>query len=124
MNPPRFNQTGASEPQWPSNPRSYGSQYGEPRVASMPPTTVRAATSTPAVAPSFVPPTTTYPQTSFPQTTIVQPQQDKPWVPLMFVAFALFFSIGGNLYLAYTALEFHSRYRNAIERLRSAARST
>jgi hypothetical protein len=53
----------------------------------------------------------------------VQPQQDKPWGPLLFVTFALFFSIGGNLYLAYTALEFHSRYRNAIERLRSAART-
>jgi len=51
-------------------------------------------------------------------------QQDKPWGPLLFVTFALFFSIGGNLYLAYTALEFHSRYRSAIERLRSAARST
>ena len=52
-----------------------------------------------------------------------QPNQDKPWGPLLFITFALFFSIGGNLYLAYTALEFHSRYRNAIERLRSAARS-
>jgi hypothetical protein len=51
------------------------------------------------------------------------PGQEKPWGPLLFVTFALFFSIGGNLYLAYTALEFHSRYRNAIERLRSAARS-
>jgi hypothetical protein len=51
------------------------------------------------------------------------PNQEKPWGPLLFVTFALFFSIGGNLYLAYTALEFHSRYRNAIERLRSAARS-
>jgi len=54
----------------------------------------------------------------------LQQQQDKPWGPLLFVTFALFFSIGGNLYLAYTALEFHSRYRSAIERLRSAARST
>jgi hypothetical protein len=53
----------------------------------------------------------------------LQQQQDKPWGPLLFVTFALFFSIGGNLYLAYTALEFHSRYRSAIERLRSAARS-
>ena len=52
-----------------------------------------------------------------------QPQEEQPWGPLLFVTFALFFSIGGNLYLAYTALEFHSRYRNAIERLRSAARS-
>lgn len=118
INQPRFGQAGASEPQWPSSPRPYGSQYSEPRVANLPPTTVTAGTTAPAVAPSFVPPATT-----FPQTTLVQPQQDKPWVPLMFVAFALFFSIGGNLYLAYTALEFHSRYRNAIERLRSAARS-
>ena len=39
------------------------------------------------------------------------------------VLFALFFSIGGNLYLAWTALEFHNRYRSAIDRLRSAARS-
>ena len=54
----------------------------------------------------------------------IQQQQDKPWGPLLFVTFALFFSIGGNLYLAYTALEFHSRYRSAIDRLRSAARST
>ena len=53
----------------------------------------------------------------------LQRQEDKPWGPLLFVTFALFFSIGGNLYLAYTALEFHSRYRSAIERLRSAARS-
>jgi hypothetical protein len=56
-------------------------------------------------------------------TSGVPRDQDKPWGPLLFVTFALFFSIGGNLYLAYTALEFHSRYRNAIERLRSAARS-
>ena len=54
----------------------------------------------------------------------LQRPEDKPWGPLLFVTFALFFSIGGNLYLAYTALEFHSRYRGAIERLRSAARST
>ena len=54
---------------------------------------------------------------------IQSPNAEKPWGPLLFVTFALFFSIGGNLYLAYTALEFHSRYRNAIERLRSAARS-
>lgn len=53
----------------------------------------------------------------------LQRPEDKPWGPLLFVTFALFFSIGGNLYLAYTALEFHSRYRGAIERLRSAARS-
>jgi hypothetical protein len=56
-------------------------------------------------------------------TNLPNGQQDRPWGPLLFVTFALFFSIGGNLYLAYTALEFHTRYRSAIERLRSAARS-
>jgi len=118
MVPPRFGPP-AGDQQWSSGQRSFGPQYSEPRVANLPPTTVTAATTAPSVAPSYLPPATTIP----PQTTLVQPQQDKPWVPLMFVAFALFFSIGGNLYLAYTALEFHSRYRNAIERLRSAARS-
>jgi len=46
------------------------------------------------------------------------------WGIFIVVLFALFFSIGGNLYLAWTALEFHNRYRNAIDRLRSAARSS
>lgn len=50
------------------------------------------------------------------------PEVDRPWGLLLFVTFALFFSIGGNLYLAYTALEYHSRYRSALERLRAAAR--
>lgn len=48
---------------------------------------------------------------------------DKPWMPLMFTAFALFLSIGGNLYLGWTAAEFYSRYRLATDRLRSAGRS-
>ena len=52
------------------------------------------------------------------------PKKEQSLGAFFFVMVALFFSIGGNLYLAYTALEFHSRYRNAIERLRSAARST
>ena len=36
----------------------------------------------------------------------------------MFVCCALFLSIGGNLYLGWTAAEFYSRYRLAIERMR------
>jgi hypothetical protein len=56
-------------------------------------------------------------------TDMQPPKKEQPWGPFLFVLFALFFSIGGNLYLSYTALEYHSRYRNAIERLRSAARS-
>jgi hypothetical protein len=86
------------QPQLPVGSRQFN-PYPETRVAALPPAPVGTAT------------------------TAIQPSQDKPWGPLLFVTFALFFSIGGNLYLAYTALEFHSRYRNAIERLRSAARS-
>jgi hypothetical protein len=41
---------------------------------------------------------------------------------LMVTAFLLFFSLGGNLYLGWTAAEFHQRYRMATERLRSASR--
>jgi hypothetical protein len=54
--------------------------------------------------------------------TTLSPQKET-WGIFVVVLFALFFSIGGNLYLAWTALEFHNRYRNAIDRLRSAARS-
>jgi hypothetical protein len=50
--------------------------------------------------------------------------QKETWGVFVVVLFALFFSIGGNLYLAWTALEFHNRYRSAIDRLRSAARSS
>ncbi len=42
------------------------------------------------------------------------------WGPWMFVCSALFLSIGGNLYLGWTAAEFYSRYRLAIERMRGA----
>ncbi len=58
--------------------------------------------------------------------TVVPPAaapQKEGWGIFVVVLFALFFSIGGNLYLAWTALEFHNRYRSAIDRLRSAARS-
>lgn len=58
--------------------------------------------------------------TSRPPSTI--DADNNRWWPLMFTAFALFLSIGGNLYLGWTAFEFHSRYRLAIERLRSAGR--
>jgi hypothetical protein len=101
----------SQSPQLPAGSPQYGSQYPETRVAGRSTTPVAAATTAPPNPGVFSP------------SSAVQPQQDKPWGPLLFVTFALFFSIGGNLYLAYTALEFHSRYRNAIERLRSAARS-
>lgn len=46
----------------------------------------------------------------------------KPWWPLFFTCCALFLSIGGNLYLGWTAAEFYSRYRMAVERMRGAGR--
>ena len=45
-----------------------------------------------------------------------------PVMPFTLSLFALFLSLGGNLYLAWTAAEFYSRYKLAVERLRSASR--
>ncbi|WP_425614170.1 hypothetical protein NA78x_004031 [Anatilimnocola sp. NA78] len=47
-------------------------------------------------------------------------EAEKPWWPLLFTVIILFFSIGANLYLGWTAAEFYSRYRLAVERLRSS----
>jgi hypothetical protein len=102
---------GGQQSQW-QQQRQWNNQYPEARVAGLQPTNLGPMVNTPLN------------NNGFPITNPLQPPQDKPWGPLLFVTFALFFSIGGNLYLAYTALEFHSRYRSAIERLRSAARST
>ena len=40
-----------------------------------------------------------------------------------FLVFSLFLSIGGNLYLGWTAAEFYGRYRLAVDRLRTAGRA-
>jgi hypothetical protein len=103
----------SQQPQLPQPQRQFNSpnNYPEARVAGLPTTSVNGSATVPLNG------------NILPGATTVNPH-DKPWGPLLFVTFALFFSIGGNLYLAYTALEFHSRYRSAIERLRSAARSS
>ncbi len=44
------------------------------------------------------------------------------WGPWVFTCCALFLSIGGNLYLGWTAAEFYSRYRLTVERMRSSGR--
>jgi hypothetical protein len=64
------------------------------------------------------------PQVNSPSTTraAADSAAESRWMPLMFTVFALFLSIGGNLYLGWTAAEFYSRYRLATERLRSAGR--
>lgn len=67
----------------------------------------------------------TAPQVTLPTTTRSAADSsaaESRWMPLMFTVFALFLSIGGNLYLGWTAAEFYSRYRLATERLRSAGR--
>lgn len=46
--------------------------------------------------------------------------QEKPYWWLLFSLMMLFFSIGANLYLGWTLAEFYSRYRLAVERLRSS----
>lgn len=105
---PGYNPAAAGQqPQLPGQ-RPFGAQYPDARMAGLPPTSLN---TTGAGVPGIS------------SANALAPNQDRPWGPLLFVTFALFFSIGGNLYLAYTALEFHSRYRSAIERLRSAARS-
>lgn len=111
---PAYGQQPNYQQQQPGNPAPtmrYSPAVADNRVASLP--------NNAAVMPQ-----TTMQQTAMLPSPLAQPGAgDKPWGPLLFVTFALFFSIGGNLYLAYTALEFHNRYRSAIDRLRSAARS-
>lgn len=51
-------------------------------------------------------------------------EEAKPWWPLFFTCCALFMSVGGNLYLGWTAAEFYSRYRLAIERMRGGSRDS
>lgn len=45
-----------------------------------------------------------------------------PALPFTLSLFALFLSMGANLYLGWTAAEFYSRYKLAVERLRGAGR--
>ena len=54
--------------------------------------------------------------------TATEKEPQFPALPFTLCLFALFLSIGGNLYLAWTAAEFYSRYKLAVERLRGASR--
>jgi hypothetical protein len=84
-----------------------------PRMASVPSSTSRLA------------------QDELPQRRTNQParstaeekEPEFPAMPFTLSLFALFLSIGANLYLGWTAAEFYSRYKLAVERLRSAGRS-
>jgi len=98
-----------------SNYPQQGSNFGTPqenRLATLPPAATLPSAPLANVNPAG-------------SLTAPPAQQAKEsWGIFVVVLFALFFSIGGNLYLAWTALEFHNRYRSAIDRLRSAARSS
>jgi len=96
-----------------------GANFGTPqdnRLATLPPPPL-ATTGAPSLA-------NVNPAGSMSVPSAQTAPQKETWGIFVVVLFALFFSIGGNLYLAWTALEFHNRYRSAIDRLRSAARSS
>jgi hypothetical protein len=50
-------------------------------------------------------------------------EAERPWWTLVFMSFFLFVSIGANFYLGWTAAEFYSRYKLAVERLRTSSRA-
>jgi hypothetical protein len=49
---------------------------------------------------------------------------EKPWGWFVFVFCVMCLSLGANLYLGWTAAEFYSRYRTAVERLRTSGART
>ena len=109
----------AEQPQYQQPPYQqpttrYSPQVANDRFASAPPTTNTAAT---------LPPRTT--ETSLPSAAVTTPlAKEQWWWPYwLFLVFSLFLSIGGNLYLGWTAAEFYSRYRLAVDRLRTAGRA-
>ncbi len=79
----------------------------------------RPATATSVSAPLAAPQINT---TSATKPAAENSTDNKPYLTMM-VTFALFLSIGANMYLGWTAGEYYSRYRLATERLRSASRA-
>lgn len=111
-------QTGAAETQSP--PRTnYGQTIALPNPPSLDDRVASVSRNAAAAAPLPAPQITS--NTSA-KSEVEAKKEEKPWMPLMLTAFLLFFSLGGNLYLGWTAAEFHQRYRMAAERLRSASR--
>lgn len=114
-NNPNFNNQGFSNPPLPPNPQAVG--YGpmnDNQMASLPnnnSTSMRPNSGNDLRNPGVgndaaMPPAT---------------PKEKPWWTLVFVTFTLFVSLGANLYLVWTAMEFYSRYRLAVERLRTSS---
>lgn len=86
----------------------YSAPAANDRLATAPPSPATAPALTPAPAAADSPASA----------------KDQWWWPYWLVAmFSLFLSIGGNLYLGWTAAEFYSRYRLAVDRIRTAGRT-
>ena len=113
IQPAQAEQPQYQPPQYQHPTTRYSPQVANERFASAPPTNVAATIS----------PRTT--ETSLPAAAVTTPlARDQWWWPYwLFLVFSLFLSIGGNLYLGWTAAEFYSRYRLAVDRLRTAGRA-
>jgi hypothetical protein len=107
---------GLEQPRYGEPTTRYSPQVANDRFASVPPSTNTAAT---------IPPRAGEPEAFSAGAPIASPQmKDQWWWPYwLVVIFSLFLSIGGNFYLGWTAAEFYSRYRLAVDRLRTAGRT-
>ncbi len=112
--PPQF----GSQPTYPPQVNYNQAPAPQDRVASVNRPAGTTNASTPLAAPQINPTSVTRP----PAESSASSAEDKPYLT-MIVTFALFVSIGANLYLGWTAGEYYSRYRLATERLRSASRA-
>lgn len=115
-NPGVNNQGFNNNPPVPPNPQAVG--YGpmnDNQVASLPNNNSNVMRPGTGIDPR----TSNFPGTNSLTPTTVAPKQ-QPWWPMVFVTFFLFVSLGANLYLVWTAMEFYSRYRLAVERLRTS----
>jgi hypothetical protein len=120
--PPSYVQpVGAEQPRYQDQPYQqpttrYSPQVAGDRFASAPQPTTNAGTLPPRTAANDLPASAAAAMTPL--------AKDQWWWPYwLFVVFSLFLSIGGNLYLGWTAAEFYSRYRLAVDRLRTAGRA-
>jgi hypothetical protein len=88
------------------------SAAGNDRTAMIDPATTRGASAPAPQQPA-----------SAPVTPAAVTDAEKPWWWgwLVFACCALFVSIGANVYLGWTAVEFYQRYQRAVERVRNGA---
>ena len=109
---------GGEQPQYQQPTTRYSPPLANDRLASASLSAGGAPSSSPGI------PVATSPAGLAATTTEPSPLSNSPTGLMWLVAmFLLFLSIGGNLYLGWTAAEFYSRYRLAVDRLRTAGRA-